>query len=509
MRARTSTRWAACSTSASRARRHSIGRASSRSSTPIFTSAHRGSPTRVRAPDGFDRVIATATAKAPGDRFGDWAALIAAARGALAGERGPRRHVRAGVVGAVALLAAAAGAVALLTGGDRGRAPPVRGSPSAAQVSRSSTRRQARRRARAAARRTVGHRLRRPVGLGAARRSADQVAQIDVATRKRGATVGLPFAPGGLALDRGFVFVTEEGGPGLIRIRHEHGAGLRALDRAGARVRISGPTGIATGAGSVWVARGAEVVRVDARDGSVQHRFPLPVTATLLTFADGALWAASSENGLVEKIDPDSNQIVARAALHGWISALTVAGGSVWVAVVPDNRVFRLSEDDASIEQTTAAGDGPESLSEAAGGLDRQLPRPRAHPDRRTFGRSHDGRCHGSAGLHARGCPVDSRRGCPAGARPGEEGAADPRRPARWRDRARPRVRPLPGGEPAALLDVLQARQLSRRRGVGRRAAGPGRGSRLLSISAIDGPTRSGSARGCASRRPQQSRSAR
>ena len=65
---------------------------------------------------------------------------------------------------------------------------------------------------------------------------------------------------------------------------------------------------------------------MDASTGRVTRRFPLPVTATLLTFADGALWAASSENGLVEKIDPETSRIAARAELHGWISALTVAG---------------------------------------------------------------------------------------------------------------------------------------------------------------------------------------
>jgi peptide/nickel transport system substrate-binding protein len=272
-------------------------------------------------------------------------------------------------VGAVAVLAASAGAVALLSGGDGPSTPAgprlAVGGTGVALVGPGAKR--------VAARVQLPE---RPSDIAFGGRSAwalladaHQVAQIDVATRKRIGTVELPFAPGGLALDRGFLFVTEEGGPGLIRITTSTGRVSARWTVPTRGFRISGPTGIATGAGSVWAARGAEVVRVDARNGSVQHRFPLPVTATLLTFADGALWAASSENGLVEKIDPDGDQIVARAALHGWISALTVAGGSVWVAVVPDNRVYRLSEDDASIEQTTAAGDGPESLSEAAGGL--------------------------------------------------------------------------------------------------------------------------------------------
>jgi peptide/nickel transport system substrate-binding protein len=165
------------------------------------------------------------------------------------------------------------------------------------------------------------------------------------------------------------VFVTENGGPGLVRI-------ATATRRISARwtiatrgFRVSDPSGIAAGAGSVWLARGAEVVRVDARTGAVQNRFALPVTATLLTFADGDLWAASSENGLIEKIDPASNRIVARARLHGWISAMTVAGGSVWATVAPDDVVFRLNQDDASVEQTVPAGEDPTSLSAGADDL--------------------------------------------------------------------------------------------------------------------------------------------
>ncbi len=333
----------------------------------VYAHLHERAPrlTDVRPdlPDGMDRVIATATAKAPGDRFSSCSALIAAARGALAGERGPRRHVRAGVAGVAVLIAAAGVAAALIAGGDEPGAPPVPrlavGGPGVALVN--------------AATHRVDARVQlpeRPVDIVFGRRSAwallagpQQVAQIDVATRKRVAGVDLPFVPGAAVLDRGSLFVTEEGGPGVVRISTSTGRVSARWTVATRGFRTSNPTGIATGAGSVWLTRGPEVVRVDARTGRVQHRFPLPLTATLLTFADGALWAASSENGLVEKIDPVSNQIVARAALHGWISAMTVTGGSVWVAVVPDDRVYRLSADDASIVETTSAGSGPESLS--------------------------------------------------------------------------------------------------------------------------------------------------
>ncbi len=51
--------------------------------------------------------------------------------------------------------------------------------------------------------------------------------------------------------------------------------------------------------------------------------------------------------------------------LHGWISTLAVGGGSVWASVVPDDVVFRLSADDASVEETDAAGEAPASLPPA------------------------------------------------------------------------------------------------------------------------------------------------
>jgi ABC-type transport system substrate-binding protein len=121
--------------------------------------------------------------------------------------------------------------------------------------------------------------------------------------------------------------------------------------------RSSDPSGIAAGAGSVWLARGAEVVRIDARSGRVQHRFALPVTATLLQFGGGDLWAASSQNGVVEKIDPVANRIVARATLHGWVTA------------VPDDVVFRLDADDASVQSSSPAAAGAESLATAPGAV--------------------------------------------------------------------------------------------------------------------------------------------
>jgi tRNA A-37 threonylcarbamoyl transferase component Bud32 len=298
----------------------------------LHEQAPRASDVRPELPPGLDHVLRTGTAKEPKQRYATCAELVAAARGALAGERGPRTPVRARTVAlaGVALAAAVAGLIVAVGGGEEPAAPVHRlavGGDGFALVN--------------ARTQTVAARVRLP-GVPSDvvfdKRSAwallgdqQKVAQVDLRRRAIVRTVKLPFPAGGIAIGGGAVFVTERGGaPGVARISTRTGKVTARWTIETRGVRSSDPSGIAAGAGSVWLARGAEVVRVDADTGRVQHRFPLTITATLLQFAGGDLWAASSENGTVEKIDPAVDRIVATARLHGWLSAMIVAGGSVW-----------------------------------------------------------------------------------------------------------------------------------------------------------------------------------
>ena len=219
----------------------------------------RLSDVRPELPEGLDHVIRKATAKEPGDRYTTCAELIAAARAAMAGARaaappsfGSRSPSRRwGSRRAIAVV------VALVTGGggspNRARARL----PSAARGSRSSTRQPPRRgaRPRCPTSPTTSCSTAGPPG----RRSwRDQrVVEIDVARHKQVGALKLPFVPGGLAVARGSLFVTETGGPGLVRIdtRTRKITATWTVPTRGPQV--SDPSGIAVGAGSVWLARGA------------------------------------------------------------------------------------------------------------------------------------------------------------------------------------------------------------------------------------------------------------
>jgi ABC-type transport system substrate-binding protein/tRNA A-37 threonylcarbamoyl transferase component Bud32/streptogramin lyase len=327
---------------------------------------------RPELPDAFDAVFAKALAKSPEDRYATCREVVEAGGAALDGqgvERPKPRWRLPVVVMAVAVAVAAAVAAGVL--GARGGHRPAHAAtrprtlllrPNGLGLIDATT-----------------HRVFAKTGFGdvvwdvafagssawALLGDGSRIAQIAVATHRLENILRVPGGHGErIAAGGGAVWVTQHGGPGVV-----------AIDTATGKVSRftvgGGPgDGIAYGAGSLWLARGVHIVRVDPRTGRVLHRFSAGGAATLVHFADGAVWAASSENGALTKIDPVRNRITARnTKLHGWITDLTVGGRFVWAAVVPDGTVFKLSEDDLTLQSSPGSGPDPERISFGGGNL--------------------------------------------------------------------------------------------------------------------------------------------
>jgi virginiamycin B lyase len=107
-----------------------------------------------------------------------------------------------------------------------------------------------------------------------------------------------------------------------------------------------GPSGVAVGAGAVWVATwGVEhsrVVRIDPTSNRVVASTVVPLGQATVAVGEGAVWVASSSDNSVSRIDPATNRVVTTIDVDRQPSGIAVAAGSVWVANALDDTVSRI-----------------------------------------------------------------------------------------------------------------------------------------------------------------------
>jgi ABC-type transport system substrate-binding protein/tRNA A-37 threonylcarbamoyl transferase component Bud32 len=329
---------------------------------------------RPELPAEFDAVFERALAKSPEWRYGTCGDLLRSARAALAGKtiaphRLRRRRAQATAVALVAAAVAVAAFVATRGAPSQRPYAPVRAVglvPNAINFVNPRTRRLVGH-VQLAARQGFANAIGDVASAGKAvwvlEGASQRLARVDLTTRKAAKLVKLPWPPGQrLAVGGGLVWVPQDAGPGLLGIDDQTGRVVRHL-------RVSGPgiVGIAYGAGSLWIAQGRRIARVDPRSGRVLRDYRVP--ARWLVFANGALFGADPGSGLVTRIDPAESVVGPQTKLHPWITDLAVGGGFVWVAVTPDDTVFKLGEDDLSVQGPSPAGRDPERISFAGNRL--------------------------------------------------------------------------------------------------------------------------------------------
>ena len=121
---------------------------------------------------------------------------------------------------------------------------------------------------------------------------------------------------------------------------------------------------IAVGAGSLWVARQGQVIRIDPRSGKLQRPpIAVGVDPDILRFGDGAAYLASSGDGTITSIDAGSDRILWSTRLHPWLPDMLAAEGFLWVTVDSDAGVHKLDEHTGREISLVHTGAGPDALS--------------------------------------------------------------------------------------------------------------------------------------------------
>jgi streptogramin lyase len=92
---------------------------------------------------------------------------------------------------------------------------------------------------------------------------------------------------------------------------------------------------LAFGFGSIWTLRGSTVLRIDPTTDQVVAKVSVPSSSTTLVVGEGAVWVATSRARLL-RIDPNTNIVTATSPLDATPASMTAGLGRLWVLNVSE-----------------------------------------------------------------------------------------------------------------------------------------------------------------------------
>ena len=143
---------------------------------------------------------------------------------------------------------------------------------------------------------------------------------------------------------------------------------IKKINIRTAQIVASIPTGIANvkgemnvvaGDGSVWVASDNKgvVSRIDPASDTVIATVTVDPGTWYLAYGYDAVWAVSAEKQSVQKIDPKTNTVIGKAALGKEPGFLAAGEGGVWVQEQGDGTLARIDPESVSLAARIKVGD--------------------------------------------------------------------------------------------------------------------------------------------------------
>lgn len=120
-----------------------------------------------------------------------------------------------------------------------------------------------------------------------------------------------------------------------------------------------GETNVVSGAGSVWLPTDADgvITRIDPATNEILATVTVVPGTFFLAFGEGALWAVASEESLLQRIDPETNKVTGTVKLGEQPGFLTAGEGAVWVQEQGDGTVAKIDPQTLVIIARTKVGD--------------------------------------------------------------------------------------------------------------------------------------------------------
>ncbi len=170
------------------------------------------------------------------------------------------------------------------------------------------------------------------------------------------ASVAVAEPCGAMAVDFGALWVANCKDASLVRIDLQTNAIAAVLNTGLAEPK--GELSIAAGAGSIWLLTDAAGVlsRIDPATNKVVATIAVKPSSFAAAFEFGAVWITNTENASVQRIDPATNAVVATIPVGPRPLFLAAGEGGVWSLNQGDGTVSRLDPATNAVAATIDAG---------------------------------------------------------------------------------------------------------------------------------------------------------
>jgi YVTN family beta-propeller protein len=181
------------------------------------------------------------------------------------------------------------------------------------------------------------------------------------------AVVPIGLEPGAAASSDAVWVIAREGGA-VVRVDP-------AANAAGTPVHVGdGPcASLAVAFDSVWVplCGGKALVRVSEKDQTVGATTGATVAVPegRIAHGVGSVWAVTDRKGVLARIDPDTNALVAEVSIPGGAAAVVFGEERLWVTGGDRNRLTRLNPHNNEVEEIVDVGPKPLRLAVGEGGI--------------------------------------------------------------------------------------------------------------------------------------------
>jgi virginiamycin B lyase len=169
-----------------------------------------------------------------------------------------------------------------------------------------------------------------------------------------------------LATVPGSVWIAADTPYQLIRVRESPDEPALIAQRIPLPVGVR--TGIALGAGSVWVSERvnlegvetgrAAIRRIDPETGEVKT-IPVNQGSEAIAFAYGSVWVVNGSEDSLLRIDPQTNEVVREIRVGQGPSDVAAGAGALWIVNSDSGTVSRVDPETRSVTSTIELGHRP------------------------------------------------------------------------------------------------------------------------------------------------------